>query len=198
MEIGILGKSGRLKMSVANSYAAKSNGSDRKSMEMDVLKNSLGSPSGLLNTNQSGIDLIKEYEGEKLKAYLCPAGVWTIGYGHTQGIKKDSIITKENADLLLKNDLKKFEKVVKNYVKVDLTENQFSALVSFVYNLGEGNFAESTLLKKINKKDFDGASNEFLIWNKARVGGKLIELKGLTNRRKAESNLFNKSFDKLK
>lgn len=141
--------------------------------------------------NKESIDLIKSFEGLGLKAYKDAVGVWTIGYGHTNsaGLPKvipGQMITEVEAEEILTNDLKKYEASVQKLVKVKLTDNQYGALVSFVYNLGEGNFEKSTLLKKINSGDLIGASNEFGKWNKA--GGKV--LKGLTRRREAERKLF--------
>lgn len=141
--------------------------------------------------NKQSLDLIKSFEGLRLEAYKDVVGVWTIGYGHTSmagppTVKAGMKITEQEATDLLISDLKKYEEMVKRNVKVDLNENQYGALVSFTYNLGEGNLRSSTLLKKINAKDFLGASNEFIKWNKA--GGQV--LKGLTRRRNAEKALF--------
>lgn len=139
-----------------------------------------------MKINQEGLNLIKDFEGCRLKAYLCPAGVWTIGYGHTQGVKPDMVITQLDADRFLLQDLKRFEEAVSSLVKVPITPNQFSALVSFAYNVGTGALYDSTLLRKLNNKDYKGAANEFLRWNKA--GGKVLP--GLTKRRIAERDLF--------
>lgn len=143
-----------------------------------------------LRTSKAGIDLIKHYEGLKLAAYLCPAGVPTIGYGSTRlnggPVTLGTTITIEEAELALQNDLIFFEKGIKKYVVVQLTQHQFDALVSFAYNLGLGNLKSSTLLKKINANLFQDAAEEFMRWNKA--GGKV--LLGLTRRREAEKNLF--------
>lgn len=136
--------------------------------------------------NEAGLNLIKDFEGCRLKAYLCPAGVWTIGYGHTQGVKPDMVINQLQAERFLRQDLKRFEDAVTSLVKVPITPNQFSALVSFAYNVGTGALYDSTLLRKLNKKDYKGAANEFLRWNKA--GGKVLP--GLTRRRLAEKDLF--------
>ena len=143
-----------------------------------------------MKTSQKGIDLIKQFEGCRLKAYLCPAGIATIGFGHTGSIASKPValgmtISLNQAEILLKKDLEKFEKVISQAVKVALTQNQFDALVSFVYNVGEGNFKESTLLRLINVKD-PKASEQFLVWVKA---GK-ITLNGLFERRKAEKKVF--------
>ena len=139
-----------------------------------------------LKTGNKGIELIKQFEGCKLTSYKCPAGVWTIGYGHTAGVYEGQKITHEEVETLLKNDLKKYEKYVNDYVKVELNQNQFDALVSFTYNLGPGSLKKSTLLKKINQNEFEAAAEEFLKWVKAN--GKTLP--GLVKRRKAERELF--------
>lgn len=139
-----------------------------------------------MKINEAGLNLIKDFEGCRLKAYLCPAGVWTIGYGHTQGVKPDMVINQLQAERFLRQDLKRFEDAVTSLVKVPITPNQFSALVSFTYNVGTGALYDSTLLRKLNKEDYKGAANEFLRWNKA--GGKVLP--GLTRRRLAEKDLF--------
>ena len=131
-------------------------------------------------------EIIKEFEGLRLEAYKCPADVWTIGYGHTNKVKQGDAITTGEAEVLLALDVQEAERAVNAYVDVDINQNQFDALVSFVYNLGAGNFKSSTLLRKLNQGDYLGAANEFERWNKA--GGKVLN--GLVRRRKAESNLF--------
>jgi len=141
-------------------------------------------------TSESGKSLIREFEGFRATAYLCPAGVWTVGYGTTRingsKVTKDTRVTTDEADVFLEQDLKTFEDAVSINVGVELTQNQFDALVCFVYNLGIGNFKKSTLLKKINAGKLEEAANEFLKWDKA--DGK--KLAGLTRRRKAERELF--------
>lgn len=141
-----------------------------------------------MKTSQNGINLIKQFEGCRLTAYKCPAGRWTIGYGHTSGVKAGQKITRKQAEQFLKSDLKQFEKGVEKVVKVSLNQNQFDALISFSYNCGLGALQNSTLLKKLNKKDYKGASAEFPRWNK--VNGRILE--GLKRRRKAERALFDK------
>lgn len=155
-----------------------------------------------MKTNKAGIELLKKFEGTgpvkkgMLHAYLCPAGIWTIGYGSTfladgsPVTKNQKPITFDEAEVLLASTLTSYERTVSKYVKVPLTENQFSALVSFVYNVGAANFANSTLLKRVNAKDFGSAAKEFLKWDKARVNGTMVALPGLTKRRQAESILF--------
>lgn len=144
-----------------------------------------------MKVSTRGIDLIKKAEGERLTAYVCPAGVLTIGVGHTgPDVKRGQTITAAQSDALLRKDLAHFEVAVAKAVKVPLTQNQFDALVSLVFNIGAGNFASSTLLRKLNAGDYAGAAAQFGAWNKGRVGGKLTVLPGLTTRRKAEAALF--------
>lgn len=132
------------------------------------------------------LSLIKEFEGLRLEAYLCPAKKWTIGYGHTKTAKPGMKITERGAEELLRQDLAWCEEAVRTGVKVPLTQNQFDALVSFVFNVGAGAFKRSTLLRLLNQGDYDGAASQFQRWNKA--GGQV--LKGLTRRRKAEAEKF--------
>ena len=139
-----------------------------------------------MQTSQRGIDLIKRFEGLRLSAYKCPADVWTIGYGTTAGVKEGQIITKERAEELLRDDVKRFEDQVLRLVKVPLTQGQLDALVSFTYNLGAANLGNSTLLRLLNAGDYKGAASQFGRWTKA--GGK--ELPGLVKRRAAERSLF--------
>lgn len=133
------------------------------------------------------IEIVRAFEGERLKAYQCSAGVWTIGVGHTKGVKEGDRITLEQSDELLKSDLEGFKKEMIPLVDVEVTRGQFVALLSFVFNLGTKAFMTSTLRKKLNKGDFEGASFEFLKWK--FVNGE--EVRGLLNRRKAERELFN-------
>ena len=137
------------------------------------------------------IPLIKEFEGCKLKAYKCPADVWTIGYGHTDGVKEGDEITQQEADRLLASDVDLFTSGVQRLVTSDINRNQLGALVSFAFNLGLGNLRHSTLLKLVNADDFIGAADQFPRWNKA--GGKVLA--GLTRRREAEKQLFLKEDD---
>ena len=139
---------------------------------------------------QSGIDFLKSVEGFSSKAYYDVKG-WSVGFGHFMGISKleDNISLARGLELL-RSDLNWVEKAIKNRVKVPLNENQYSALVSFIYNEGEPNFASSTLLKKLNAGDYVGASNEFAKWNKIRKNGVLVVDNGLVNRREKERRLF--------
>lgn len=134
---------------------------------------------------------IKEHEALRLKAYLpTPHDVWTIGYGHTKTAKEGMVITEKEAMRLLREDLDWVEDVIEKLVKVRLSQMQYDALASFIFNLGEYNFRSSTLLRKLNAYDYVGAAKEFPRWNKQRQGGKLVVLRGLTRRREEEMNLF--------
>jgi lysozyme len=143
-----------------------------------------------MNISQVGINLIKSFEGLRTSSYSDIAGVWTIGYGHTKGVKQGQVITAKQAEDLLKQDLQYFVDGVNAVVKVNLNQYQFDSLVSFSFNLGLGALSSSDLLYKINKKDFKGAAEEFLRWNHARVNGVMQVVSGLTRRREAERALF--------
>lgn len=137
------------------------------------------------------VDAIRGHEALRLVAYLDSVGRWTVGYGDTgPDVVKGLVITKEQAEERLRGRLVEFEGYVNRLVKVSLTQNQFDALVSLVYNIGPTNFSSSTLLRKLNAGDYAGAADQFLVWNKGRVDGKLVVIDGLTNRRKAERQLF--------
>jgi lysozyme len=143
-----------------------------------------------MNISPQGIELVRHFEGLFLKAYLCPAGVWTIGSGHTGlthqdgTVKKGRKITAAEADALLLHDMNAFAPSVEKLVKVPLRQHEFDALVSFHFNTGA--LGKSTLLKKLNQMDKGGASLEFLKWTKG--GGKTLA--GLVRRRKSERYLF--------
>ncbi len=145
-----------------------------------------------MKLNKAGADLIKEFEGCKLKAYQCSAKKWTIGYGNTyyedgSPVLPGHAISKEKADQLFEIIADEFAKKVAKLVTSNVTDNQFGGLVSFAYNCGVVNLQKSTLLKKVNANHNDPSiKSEFLKWNKA--GGKVLA--GLTRRREAESNLY--------
>lgn len=144
-----------------------------------------------MTPSSRAIALIKEFEGYRDRAYLCPAGKWTIGFGHTgPDVTKNTTCTMEEALELLYNDLARFVRAVSNAVRVPLTQEQFDALVCFVYNVGTGAFYASTLLRMLNKGDYLGAADQLLRWNKATVRGRKVEVYGLTRRRTAERALF--------
>lgn len=138
-------------------------------------------------TSAIGVALIRHFETCRLVGYLCPAGIPTIGWGHTAPwVRVGDRITQERADADLQQDLENVEYQVFKAVNVHLTQGQFDALVSFTFNLGIGNLKSSTLLKKLNAGDFDGAAAEFPKWNHSN--GQVLD--GLTKRRKAEQQLF--------
>jgi len=145
-----------------------------------------------MKLNKAGADLIKEFEGCKLKAYQCSAKKWTIGYGNTfyedgSPVLPGHAITQEKANQLFELIANEFASKVAKLVSSNVTDNQFGALVSFAYNCGIANLQKSTLLKKVNANHSDPSIRaEFLKWNKA--GGKVLA--GLTRRREAEANLY--------
>lgn len=152
---------------------------------------------GTRRINAAGAAIIKEFEGLRLTAYLCPAGVWTIGWGHTgPDVKPGLVITHERAEELFADDLQEFEAGVARLAPV-ASDNQFSALVSFAFNVGldedgdslaEG-LGDSTLLRKHNAGDFEGAAREFAKWNTAK--GHVLP--GLSRRRAMEAALYRKA-----
>ena len=140
-----------------------------------------------IKINKAGLDLIKKYEGCRLTAYKCPAGVLTIGYGHTDGVKAGDTITQAQADLYLQSDVGNYENLVNEYNRnynYKFNRNQFSALVSFAFNCGAGNLA---MLLQNGKRDKKTISEKMLIY--CNANGK--PLKGLQERRKAEQDLYN-------
>lgn len=136
--------------------------------------------------NAEGLALIKQWEGLRLEAYRCSAGVWTIGYGHTVSAHEGMKITLEQAERMLVQDLNIFENAVSRAVKVDISDNQFAALVSWAYNVGVGAMQKSSLIRKLNAGDHGSVPGELARWNK--VKGKVS--KGLSNRRAAEIGLW--------
>ena len=145
-----------------------------------------------MKTSETGLQFIRREEGERLTAYADIIGVWTIGVGHTgavdgKPVAKGMVISADKSRELLSADLLKFETAITRLVKVPLKQYEFDALVSLVFNIGETNFARSTLLKKLNTNDFKGAAEQFLAWKNA--GGRPVQ--GLLNRRKREKDMFN-------
>lgn len=139
--------------------------------------------------NPEGLELIKRFEGCELKAYKCPAGVWTIGYGSTGShVKPGMTITQDQAEELLRSDLRRFEDYVDQNCS-PCSDNQFAALTSFAFNLGEGNLKTSTLRRMHMAGDYEGAALQFRRWNKA--GGKILP--GLVRRRNAEEALYRRA-----
>jgi lysozyme len=144
-----------------------------------------------MRTSEAGIDLIKSFEGCRTVAYQDPVNVWTIGYGHTIDVKEGMRITQHQCDVMLEVDIETYENYVSKYVTVSLTQNQFDALVSWVYNLGPTNFRKSTLLKVLNAGKYDEVPYQMQRW--IHANGKI--LKGLVLRRKAEAELFSNEPD---
>lgn len=136
--------------------------------------------------NRSGIELIKRFEGLRLTSYKCPAGIWTIGYGHTGNVRAGIQITVARAEELLKQDLAEAGRQVERLVQVPLTDNQFAALVSFCFNVGAGALERSTLLRMLNDGDYDSVPSQLKRWT--RGGGKVLP--GLVKRRDAEADLW--------
>ena len=146
---------------------------------------------GEKSVSQNGINLLSSFEGCELAAYLCPAKVWTIGFGTTVypsgvKVKKGDTCTEAQAKSYMAHDLKKFEQAVNGAVNIPLNQNQFDALVSLAYNIGTGAFNKSTLVKKLNAGDIRGAADQFDVW--VNAGGKRMQ--GLVNRRAKEKEVF--------
>jgi lysozyme len=142
--------------------------------------------------NERGIEIVKSFEGISVKPYLCPANVWTVGYGATRSSTGGPIgldmepISETEAEALLIRDLESSEEWVRRLIKTTLTENQYSALTSFTFNVGAGALQRSTLRMKLNRGEYQGAANEFLKWRMA--GGRILA--ELVRRRAAERALF--------
>lgn len=140
-----------------------------------------------MKTSDDGLELIKSYEKLRLEAYKpTPNDVWTIGWGHTYGVKEGDTCTEEQAEAWLHADVLRVENCVKQCATVPLTQGEFDALVSFAFNLGCNALRNSTLLRKLNAADYDGAAAEFARWN--HQGQEVLA--GLTARRAAERELF--------
>lgn len=142
-----------------------------------------------MKLSQKGIELIKQFEGYSSKAYPDPAtggAPWTIGYGTTKGVKPGMVITAQQAEKMLRDDVAKFESGVSSLVTAPTTQGQFDAMVSLAYNIGLGNFGKSTLLKKHNARCYTCAADQFRVWN--RANGKVMN--GLTKRRSAEREVY--------
>lgn len=157
----------------------------------DDVASMLGIAIDVMSTSSSGVDLICNFEGKRLKAYDDGVGIWTIGFGTTiypdgVRVKKGDICTEAQARCYMQNDLKKFEQAVNNAVSVPLNQNQFDALVSLTYNIGAAALNQSTLIKKLNAGDYRGAADQFDVW--VNAGGNRMQ--GLVNRRAKEKLLF--------
>lgn len=140
-----------------------------------------------MHISDEGLELIKHFEGCELEAYKCPAGVWTIGYGHTKDVEEGEKWSQDKADFMLFRELEEeYEQYVNDYVHVPLNQQQFDALVSWTYNLGPANLKKSTLLRKLNNGEYQEVPNQIKRWNKAN--GEVLA--GLVRRREAEALLF--------
>jgi len=139
-----------------------------------------------MKISQNGLELIKHFEGCELEAYKCAAGVWTIGYGHIKTAVEGMTISQSYADELLDGEIVEYEDYVNAAVTAPLSQDQFDALVSWTFNLGNGNLNASTMLKVLNRGEYEEVPAQMKRWNKA--GGKVLE--GLIRRREAEANLF--------
>ncbi len=143
---------------------------------------------GVINMyiSQEGIDLVKKFEGCKLEAYQCAAGVWTIGYGSTHGVQKGDVWSQEKAEIMLIDELEEYGNHVSDFVTVPLHQCQFDALTSWCFNLGPTNLNESTMLKVLNQGSYEEVPYQLKRWNK--VNGQVND--GLIRRREAEALLF--------
>jgi lysozyme len=141
--------------------------------------------------NDAGLTLIKDFEGLQLDAYQDVAGIWTIGFGHTKGLYPGMHITAQQAEQALQDDLNATENVVDSATsKAATTDNQFAAMVALCFNIGSANFRSSSVLRDHLAGDYGQAGDAFLLWNKAHVQGRLQPVAGLTNRRRAERDLY--------
>ncbi len=143
-----------------------------------------------MKTSERCKDFIKSYEKCRLTAYDDGVGVWTIGWGHTKGVKPGDTCTQEQANAWFDGEIAEFEGAVNGAVAVPITQIQFDALVSFAYNVGTGALGSSTLLKTLNGGNYAGTGRHFESWDKGVVNGRLVSLEGLTKRRKAERKIF--------
>lgn len=138
----------------------------------------------------NGLNIIKHYEGKYNKAYICPSGILTIGYGHTKGVKPGDIATDEQIDKWLYEDVMTCEMQI-NDLHLKIKQHQFDALVSFIFNIGITKFLQSTLLKRIKVySENPEIRYQFSRWNKGTVNGQLKELDGLTRRRHSEAEMY--------
>jgi lysozyme len=137
------------------------------------------------------VDFIKKEEGLRLASYLCPASVWTIGYGSTgPDVVEGMLITEPEAEALLEKDMSWALDLMDETVKVPMTANQKTAVVSLAFNIGPGAWRSSTALTRLNNEDYDGTAEAMQWWNKITVNGKKVVSDGLVNRRKREADLF--------
>ena len=140
-----------------------------------------------MKISKAGLDIIKQYEGCRLTSYKCPAGVWTVGFGWTEGVTPGMTITRAQAEELLTRGVVQYEKAVQDAIgDAKTSQNQFDAMVSLCYNIGPANFRKSSVLREHKEGKFAAAADAFLMWNKA--AGKVLS--GLVKRREAERSLY--------
>jgi lysozyme len=159
---------------------------------IEMLINALGRQRALGNpTRVADLDHIKKWEQLRLKAYLpTPHDVWTIGWGHTATAYEGMVITEKEAEKLLRKDLAWVRKTIADLVEVPLSQKQYDALAGLIFNIGRPNFSTSTVLRRLNAYDYEGAADAFLMWNKQRQNGHLVVLRGLKRRREEERAMF--------
>ena len=143
-----------------------------------------------MRTGETGLNLIKGFEGLRLNAHYAPTEKWTVGYGHNHSARHGMTVTEHEADQLLKEDVSPIEKVIEETVMAPLNQNEYDALTSLIFNIGEDNFRKSAVLKHLNRGDRLAAAAAFENWTKARLNGELVTLDGLVRRRAAEKSLF--------
>lgn len=152
-----------------------------------IQKNEKDTRVSMRQVPESALSLIRKFEGCKLKAYRCPAGKWSIGYGSTKGVYEGQEITQDQAEIMLLQDAQEACDAVLKRVRVPLSDCELSALVSFVFNEGKGNFKKSELLKKLNEGHYDAVPFQLMRWRYCKG----VELGGLVRRRRAEASLWN-------
>ena len=143
-----------------------------------------------MRTGETGLNLIKGYEGLRMAAHYAPNEQWTVGYGHTSSARHGMSVTEGDAERLLRDDVKPIEQLISDTVRAPLNQNEHDALTSLIFNIGEENWKRSTVLRKLNAGDKIGAANAFEMWTKAFVNNELVSLDGLVRRRAAEKSLF--------
>ena len=143
-----------------------------------------------MKTGDTGLNLIKGYEGLRMSAHYTPNEEWTVGYGHTANARHGMSVTEGDAGRLLMQDVQPIEKLIADSVRAPLNQNEHDALVSLIFSIGEENFRRSTVLRKLNEGDKLAAARAMEMWTKARVNEELVTLDGLVRRRAAEKSLF--------
>ncbi len=143
-----------------------------------------------MKTGDTGLNLIKGYEGLRMAAHYAPSEQWSVGYGHTGSARHGMSVTESDAERLLRDDVVPIEKLLAETVRAPLNQNEHDALVSLIFNIGEANWKRSTALRKLNEGDKLGAAQAFEMWTRAKVNGELVSLDGLIRRRAAEKSLF--------